>query len=90
MYHPVLQKSKEIPEGFSVTALFFGAFVPLCRGDFIWFLISMAVGILGSFIFFIPTVIMWLYLAFKYNEMYLLSLVKDGWVRKESSAALAV
>ena len=53
-----------VKEGFSWTTLFFGIFVPLCRGDWKWFLIMLIANIftygLASIVF-----------AFIYNKIYI-------------------
>lgn len=64
--------SKMVPVGFSWTTLFFGFFVPLFRGDFIWFIImliltAMSLGII-NFI-----------LCFFYNRIYVSKFINDGW-----------
>jgi len=89
--HPILNKTKNIPTGISITAIFFGCFVPLFRGDFKWALISFSVCILGAiFVFFIPTIVMWIWLVVKYNDAYLLDLIAQGWVVEEVVPALEI
>ena len=64
--------SKKVKVGISWTALFFGALVPLVRGDWKWFLISLIAtpATLGIFqIIFI----------FKYNGWYLEDLLEKGY-----------
>lgn len=64
--------SKIVPVGFSWTTLFFGFFVPLFRGDVIWFVIMLALTILSlGFIQFI--------LCFFYNRIYTSKYINDGW-----------
>ncbi len=88
LYHPNLQQTKNIPTGMSITSLFFGAFVPLFRGDFKWALISFSVCILGAmFVFFIPTIVMWIWLVVKYNDTYFLELLEKGWVEMKAAAS---
>lgn len=64
---------RSIPVGFSWTTLFFGFFVPLFRGDWIWFLIMLFVGVssLG---------VLNLIFAFLYNRIYANKLISSGWV----------
>lgn len=63
---------KVVKEGFSWTTLFFGALVPLCRGDWKWFLIMVVAGLctmgLSSLIF-----------CFLYNKFYINDLLKEGY-----------
>lgn len=63
---------KEVKEGFSWTMLFFGIFVPLFRGDFKWFLITLLVA-------FITGGISWLVFPFFYNKLYLNDLLNNGY-----------
>lgn len=73
--------------GFSWTVLFFGFFVPLFRKDWKWFLIMFAidvifsylVGGLGDFGDALGYVIN-IWLAFFYNEIYIKSLLQNGYV----------
>lgn len=58
--------------GFSWTTLFFGFFVPLFRGDWLWLLIMLILGIFTSGIANIV-------LAFLYNKIYTNKLLEDGW-----------
>lgn len=58
--------------GFSWTTLFFGLFVPLFRGDWIWFLIMLIIGTVSCGIAF-------LILPFMYNKFYTSKLLEDGW-----------
>lgn len=58
--------------GFSWTTFFFGFFVPLFRGDWLWMLIML---ILCCVSFGIANII----LAFLYNKFYTTKLLEDGW-----------
>jgi len=60
---------KTAPTGFSWTMLFFGCFVPLFRGDFKWFFISLCAA-------FISFGISWLIMPFIYNKKYLGNLLE--------------
>lgn len=63
---------REVKEGFSWTTLFFGSLVPLCRGDWKWFLIMMV----ASFLTF---GISHLVFCFMYNKFYVNDLIKEGY-----------
>ena len=65
--------TKEVKKGFSWTMLFFGVFVPLVRGDWKWFLISLIAG-------FVTVGISWLVFPFFYNKIYLNELLEKGYV----------
>jgi hypothetical protein len=65
--------TKEVKKGFSWTMLFFGIFVPLARGDWKWFLISLIAG-------FVTVGISWLIFPFFYNKIYLNELLEKGYV----------
>lgn len=65
--------TKEVKKGFSWTMLFFGIFVPLARGDWKWFLISLLAGI-------VTVGISWLIFPFFYNKIYLNELLEKGYV----------
>lgn len=71
---------KTAPEGFSFTVLFFGVFVPLYRGDlkifFLYLLASFILGALGGELF---VTILDVGMAMKYNEIYLDSLLEEGY-----------
>lgn len=58
--------------GFSWTTLFFGFLVPLFRGDWLWLIIML---ILGIFTYGIANII----LAFLYNKFYTNKLLENGW-----------
>ena len=63
---------KVVKEGFSWTTLFFGAFVPMCRGDWKWFLIMLIANCctcgLAVLVF-----------AFVYNKIYIEELLEKGY-----------
>lgn len=63
---------REAPRGFSWTMLFFGVFVPLFRGDWKWFFISLLLSM-------ITFGVSWLIMPFLYNNLYLNDLLKDGY-----------
>ncbi len=63
---------KIVKEGYSWTMFFFGAFVPLCRGDWKWFLILIIANI---FTFGIAGFVM----SFMYNKIYIDGLLKEGY-----------
>ena len=65
--------TKEVKKGFCWTMLFFGIFVPLARGDWKWFLISLLAGI-------VTVGISWLIFPFFYNKIYLNELLEKGYV----------
>lgn len=86
-------KIKKGRVGFSWTVLFFGAFVPLLRGDFVWFLIMFFVNfmsVLASHAIYnsenaaIATslifLIIQLFFCFKYNQFYTQKLVEKGFL----------
>ena len=67
---------KIVQDGFSWPTLFFGIFVPLCRGDWKWFLIMLIANIftygLASIVF-----------AFIYNKIYINDLLEKGYKFQE-------
>jgi len=65
-------ENKVIPTGFSFTVLFFGAFVPLFRGDGMGFLIHIALA-------FFTMGFSWFILPFTYNYAYEQRLRDQGW-----------
>ena len=65
--------TKEVKKGFSWTMLFFGVFVPLVRGDWKWFLITLIAA-------FVTFGISWLIFPFFYNKIYLNELLEKGYV----------
>lgn len=72
--HPVTNSTREAPQGFSWTMLFFGVFVPMLRGDWKWFFIGLLLGVL-TFGF------SWLVLPFIYNKIFSKELVEKGYER---------
>lgn len=64
--------TKEVKKGFSWTMLFFGVFVPLVRGDWKYFFISL-------FAALITGGISWLVFPFFYNKLYLDDLLNKGY-----------
>ena len=64
--------TKQVKKGFSWTALFFGIFVPLVRGDWKWFLISLIASSITFGLF-------WLVFPFFYNKVYLNDLLNSGY-----------
>ncbi|MDX5808642.1 HrgC protein [Bacillus cereus group sp. BfR-BA-02730] len=63
---------EEVKVGFSWTTFFFGALVPLLRGDWKWFLILIVAGLctygFAGIIF-----------AFFYNKIYIRELIRKGY-----------
>ena len=61
-------------EGFSWTTLFFGFLVPLCRNDWgsfgLYLVLGIIVGIIGSPLLFIPSLILWIWQGCTYNNRY--------------------
>lgn len=67
---------KAVPTGFSWTSFFFGALVPMFRGDLVVaFVAVLACIVTGG----IAAPFVWIYLACAYNERYLLSMLEKGW-----------
>ncbi|MDZ7342385.1 MAG: HrgC protein [candidate division KSB1 bacterium] len=71
---------KEVKLGFSWTTLFFGALVPLFRGDLKWFVIMFLVSI-------ITFGIAWLIFPFIYNKIYIKELMEKGYIPANDTAA---
>ena len=67
---------KVVKEGFSWTMLFFGIFVPLCRGDCKWFLIILVANL---FTYGLASVVF----AFIYNKIYINDLLEKGYKFQE-------
>lgn len=83
---------KEVKLGFSWTTLFFGALVPLIRGDWKWFVIYIGAAFVLGFIG-LPQLAPLLNLGFPfvYNKLYAQDLVNEGYygITKEEDQALA-
>ena len=70
-----LQKGDMVKKGFlgfSWTTFFFGFFVPLFRGDWLWLVIMIILGVVSCGI---ANII----LAFLYNKFYTSKLFENGW-----------
>lgn len=71
---------EQVKVGFSWTMFFFGAFVPLLRGDWKWLLISLLANSLSiGFFCFI--------LSFVYNKIYIKEKLNNNWVPNSESDA---
>lgn len=64
--------TKQVKKGFSWSMLFFGIFVPLVRGDWKYFLISLIAAIVTGGT-------SWLIFPFFYNKLYLNDLLNSGY-----------
>lgn len=80
------------PIGFSWTVFFFGFFVPLIRGDWIWGIVMVILFPLGWFTLIATGGaggIIWLAIALifanLYNNIYLKNLLNNGFIIKEIS-----
>ncbi|MBT9777009.1 DUF2628 domain-containing protein [Clostridium sp. MCC353] len=70
---------KEVKIGFSWTTFFFGFFVPLLRGDFVWALIMFfAAIIVGFFTAGIGGLVFNIIISAFYNKIYTQGLIKKG------------
>lgn len=67
-----LGQVKVVKDGFSWTTFFFGAFVPLCRGDWKWFLIMVIANLCT---FGIASMV----ISFFYNQTYIEDLQEKGY-----------
>ena len=73
--------TKCVKMGFSWTTFFFGAFVPLIRGDLKWAVILFFLGgAAGVFTLGIGAIVVALIFAFHYNRLYLKELLEKGYV----------
>lgn len=63
---------KEVKKGFSWTMLFFGIFVPMVRGDWKWFIITLIAAM-------VTAGLSWLIFPFFYNRLYLDDLLNGGY-----------
>ena len=63
---------KRVKDGISWTFFFFGAWVPLVRGDIKWFFLSIFLSFITGSIFY------WI-LVFKYNDWYMNDLLNKGY-----------
>ena len=64
--------TKQVKKGFSFTMLFFGIFVPLVRGDWKYFFLSLIAAIFTAGV-------SWLVFPFFYNKLYLNDLLNSGY-----------
>jgi len=64
--------TKQVKKGFSFTMFFFGIFVPLVRGDWKYFFISLIAAIF-------TVGISWLVFPFFYNKLYMNDLLNKGY-----------
>lgn len=64
--------NKQVKKGFSWSMLLFGVFVPMVRGDWKYFFISLILAIITSGI-------SWLIFPFVYNKLYLNDLLSSGY-----------
>lgn len=80
LVHPKTGYRKQVKKGFSWTVLFFGALVPLIRGDFKWAVIMMLVGIIGLPTYGTLNLISTVLFSFNYNDLYIDDLVEKGYI----------
>lgn len=74
---------KQVKLGFSWTMLFFGIFVPLFRGDFKWFLITLLASL-------VTCGFAWLVFPFIYNKIYIKELIEKGWLPADEACTNAL
>ncbi len=67
--------------GFSWTYLFFGGFVPLCRGE-------IGIGCLHILLSFVTCGISNLIFSFLYNKQYMTRMLEKGYVLKDSEGVM--
>lgn len=68
-------------KGFSWTTLFFGAFVPLFRGDLKWFFVMFITnGLVALLTYFVGVIVPWIVFACIYNGRYIRDLGKKGYI----------
>lgn len=76
-------RTKVAPIGFSWTTFFFGFFVPIFRGDWLWFLIQLALAMitsgLSSLVF-----------MFVYNKIYANGLIDEGFKAEKIEGATSL
>ncbi|HHY06891.1 MAG TPA: hypothetical protein GX532_07965 [Clostridia bacterium] len=70
---------KQVKVGFSWTALFFGVFVPILRGDWKWALIMV-------FLAIITFGISWIVFPFVYNKIYINNLLEKGYLPADDNS----
>lgn len=83
MIHPKTKELKEAPVGFSWTALFFGPFVPLFRGQYFTAILWLCLCV-------IITIFAFIIMACVYNKLYLKHLIYKGFVLKMSPMSLDI
>jgi len=71
--HATSNALKEVKLGFSWTTFFFSIFVPLFRGDFLWFIIMLVIDVL-------TLGLAWIIFAFIYNGRYIKNLLEKGYI----------
>ena len=73
-------------KGFSWTTLFFGALVPLFRGDLKWFFIMLITNlIVAALTFGFGLIVTWVVFACIYNSRYINDLGKKGYLVQNHS-----
>ncbi|MDY2631644.1 DUF2628 domain-containing protein [Clostridium sp.] len=70
---------KQVKVGFSWTMFFFGFFVPLFRGDWMYMIITLLASV-------VTAGISWLVFPFIYNKLYINNLLKKGWKPTEAGS----
>lgn len=66
-------QTKQVKVGFSWTTFFFGCFVPVCRGDWKYAIITLIAALITGGI-------SWLVFPFFYNKLYINDLLGAGWL----------
>lgn len=73
------KETKEVKQGFSWVTLFFGIFVPLFRGHFVYFFVLLGLTFLGG----LGILIAWLVCPFLINQHYYNWLITQGFMPLE-------